>query len=254
LKDQNWSPINCRGKKQVLELYTLISKHPSYSNARVAFFIDRDFDSLISNEMRRKVYETPCYSVENFYASLDCFTQILKSEFGITDGVHDGTALQKCQDLFLKTKQLFHDVITELNAWVWIQRNNHKNIGALNLRNIKFDRFVAVGLGSVSKLYSISELKEIFPDAPQVDESLLASKITEFQTADRAKLFRGKYEVEFLRMVLIKLVDDYRSQTPVYFPQRGTVRLTLSRENLISELSQYADTPDCLRNYLLSLN
>jgi hypothetical protein len=254
LPGRSWSPINCRGKEQVLELYGLISKHADYSKARTAFFVDRDFDPPLLPDIRARVYETPCYSVENFYSSMNCFSQVLKSEFGITDGVHDGTVLKKCCDLYQTTQQLFHDAITELNAWLWIQRNHHKNVGSLNLRNVKFDRFVAVGLGAVTKLYSIFELKDVFPEAPIVDEALLASKIAEFQTADRGKSFRGKYEVEFLRLVLGKLAEDYRNLTPNYFPFRGTVRLTLSRENLISELSQYADTPNCLRDYLLSLN
>jgi hypothetical protein len=255
LPGQPWSPINCRGKDQVLELFALISQHIEYSKARTAFFVDRDFDPPLPSEMRKRVYETPCYSVENFYTTTDCFSQVLKSEFGVTDGIHDGDALQNCCDLFQTTQQLFHDAITELNAWIWIQRNNNRNVvGALNLRSVRFDRFAAVGLGAVTKLYTIVELAEIFPQAPPVDGAILSSKVAEFQVSNREQIFRGKYEIEFLRLVLIKLMEDYRNETPRHFPRRGTVKCSLSRENLISELSQYADTPDCLRKYLLSLN
>lgn len=255
LPKRAWSPINCRGKEQVLELYALLSNHIEYSKAPTAYFVDRDFDPPLPEQVRARVYETPCYSVENFYTSLSCFERIIKSEFGITDGVSEINPLQQCRSLYLSTQALFHDAVTELNSWIWIQRNENKGVpGSLNLRGVKFDRFVAVGLGAVTKLYTEQELAEIFPQAPLVANARLAAKVSDFRAQDRGKLFRGKYEAEFLRLFLSKLMEDFRSQTPKHFPQRGTVKCNLSRENIISELSQYADTPDCLREYLLKLN
>jgi hypothetical protein len=238
-----------------MALYGLISQHSEYSDARTAFFVDRDFDPPLPPRVRERVYETPCYSVENFYTTLNCFSQVLQSEFGITDGIHDGTALQNCCNLFQTTQRLFHEAVTELNTWIWLQRNDNKHApGALNLRGVRLDRFVAVGLGAVTKLYTLAELAEIFPQAPPIDGVVLAEKASEFQNADRRQLFRGKYEIECFRLILIKLMEDFRNATPRFFQHRGTVRCGLSRENLISELSQYADTPECLREYLLSLN
>jgi len=255
LPNHSWSPINCRGKRQVLELYALISNHADYAKARTSFFVDRDFDPPLPSEVRKRVYETPCYSIENLYTTVDCFRRVLQSEFGITDGVHDGTALEKCCELFQKTHQSFHEAITELNAWIWLQRNNNINTAsALNLRGVKLDRFVGVSLGAITKRYTVAELKDVFPQAPAVDENTLVSKIVEFQSSDRRRLFRGKYEIEFLRLMLTKLMEDFRSAEPRFFPRQGKVKCTLSRENIISELSQYADTPECLREYLLSLN
>ncbi len=255
LKNRSWSFINCRGKAQVLGLYELILNHKDYSSARVAFFVDRDYDAPLAPATRNRLYETPCYSVENFFTSLGCFRQILKSEFGITEGGFPSETLDRCSELFRETQRMFHDAMTELNAWIYIQRNSNKaGPSILNLRNVKFDRFVAVGLGAVNKLYTLQELTELFPVAPPVDEQMLRAKVLEFQNADRQRLFRGKYEAEFLRLFLAKLIDDFSSKAPNFFPKSGKVKCHLSRENLISELSQYADTPDCLREFLLCLN
>lgn len=254
LNNRQWAPINCRGKGQVLELFALVSGHAEYSKCRAGYFVDRDFDPPLSAETRRNVYETPCYSIENFYTSVDCFKRILQSEFGITDGYDDGTVLERCCDLFNLTQKLFHDAITELNAWICLQRNEYKDSDRLNLRGVRLDKFVAIGLGAVNKLYSIPELKEIFPVAPAIDETLLAGKIAEFTQSDRKSLFRGKYEIEFMRIILLRFMDDFRSDAPQFFPRRGNVGYALSRENLVSELSQYADYPNCLKDYLLNLN
>ncbi|MFZ0829228.1 MAG: DUF4435 domain-containing protein [Verrucomicrobiia bacterium] len=120
LPKRNWSPINCRGKEQTLDLYALLSSHPEYSKAPVAFFVDRDFDPPLPYETRKRVYETPCYSIEKFYTTLNCFEQILKSEFGITDGIGENNPLQNCCSLYQATQKLFHDAVTELNAWITV--------------------------------------------------------------------------------------------------------------------------------------
>jgi hypothetical protein len=38
------------------------------------------------------------------------------------------------------------------------------------------------------------------------------------------------------------------------FKEKGNVKLQLTKGNTISELSQYADTPQCLRDFLLRQN
>lgn len=75
LPEVDWEGISCGGKLKVEEVYNVLKIHenPSYQVAKKAFFIDRDFDEPLSEELRKDIYETPCYSIENFYTTEDCF-------------------------------------------------------------------------------------------------------------------------------------------------------------------------------------
>ncbi len=48
----------------------------------------------------------------------------------------------------------------------------------------------------------------------------------------------------------MKLKEDKVSDNPTFFASKGRVMISLSKDNCISELSQYAETPDCLLSFL----
>ncbi|MBS0925997.1 hypothetical protein JK188_16050, partial [Providencia sp. JGM181] len=67
--------------------------------------------------------------------------------------------------------------------------------------------------------------------------------------------FRGKQNLEFFRIFLQKIKEDRCKKTGrCIFKEKGNVRLQLSKLNCISELSQYAETPKCLHEFLSKLN
>ena len=80
---ENYETFDCGGKKVVLAFHNFIKDKREYDKYKKAFFIDRDFDVPISIE-QPPIFETPCYSIENFYVSDSVFAKILKSEFGIS--------------------------------------------------------------------------------------------------------------------------------------------------------------------------
>jgi len=47
---------------------------------RFLYFIDRDFDPELKPELADILFETPCYSVENFYVTVTAFKKIVKGE------------------------------------------------------------------------------------------------------------------------------------------------------------------------------
>jgi len=69
----------------------------------------------------------------------------------------------------------------------------------------------------------------------------------------RQKSFRGKFEIEFLFAFLQKLMSEANQGNYPYFTRRVKVVLFLTKRTIISDLSQYADTPNCLYNYIESL-
>src|SRR5690349_8257452 len=78
-----WTPLICMGKKGVLKIYDLIHENEKYRRAKVAFFVDRDFDS--SHPDTLDCYVTPCYSIENLYVTETAFRRLLRQEFGLNE-------------------------------------------------------------------------------------------------------------------------------------------------------------------------
>jgi hypothetical protein len=77
-----------------------------------------------------------------------------------------------------------------------------------------------------------------------------------FENFDKELWFRGKQHIGFFRVFINLLIDDRcKKSDRKVFAEKGNVRLAkLSKDNVISELSQYADTPICLINFLKNID
>ncbi|HZH39259.1 MAG TPA: DUF4435 domain-containing protein, partial [Bacillales bacterium] len=58
----NYHPINCGGRDEVLDVYRLITIHSEYDKYKKAFFVDRDFNEPLPPR-NPPIFETPCYSI-----------------------------------------------------------------------------------------------------------------------------------------------------------------------------------------------
>jgi Protein of unknown function (DUF4435) len=235
--------LSCNGKEGVLGIHRMLSSRKYYANARTAYFVDRDFDQLIDI---KDIYETPCYSLENFYTSIQCFSEILKSEFKLTELDENH---RKCISLYVKLQQEFHDAIELLNAWIACQRDRSTRI---DLSNLTILDFASIELDEISVKYTIDDLVSKFSNALILTNQELDDKKSELLDRTRQKSFRGKFEIEFLEVFLKKLVEKANVGSYPYFDRKVKVVLNLQKRTMISSLSQYADTPECLCLYLES--
>jgi hypothetical protein len=266
LTGMEWEGIDCSGKERVIELCRVLETHSEYRCAKTAFFVDRDFDPPLSPDKRTKIYETPCYSVENFYTSLACFEQILKHGFKIREFVEaDKLIFRKCISLFTQTQKKFHDAIAPLNAWIMLMRKMARESSTpkkTSLNKIKFEQWVKIEVDNVTKQYTIDDINTTFPERDDIAEIEVTTKVNSFSTIDCGKTFRGKYEVEFLSKFLTKLKDDLCASSPKHFDEKRTIHFSLpptpkklkEPSDILSQFSQYADTPQCLRDYLISFS
>lgn len=251
----SWHGINTGGKKNALELFELIANHPLYKNSRYLCFVDKDFEDWWKNPNPDRIYCTPCYSIENFYVSESVFRRILSSEFQITEFNENRDEFSRCIDLYRKCKYEFLNIIAPFNklikAFRVMERDN--KIGfSLNVRNIKIGKLVDVDFNGVTAIYDIKNPLALFKDASDLTvcaDSFLEADSTLVNT-DWESSFRGKQNAEFVRLLISKLKTDKTSENPSFFKTKGPVKLSLSKENFISDLSQYADTPDCLTKFL----
>ena len=255
LKPYSWCGINAGGKKTVLELHEIISKHPNYKTSKFVCFVDKDFEDWIINMDPSRIYITPCYSIENFYISESVFSKVISSEFKITEFNEFCGDFKKIIKLFVSRKSEFKDAISVFNHWVKAHRimeRDGKTTKTLNVNNVKTEDLVFIGIDRIERIYNPEDPCSAFKDAhdlvfcPQsIDEAQSTLPEDEWES-----LYRGKQIIDFMRVFLNKLKEDRSSKNPNVFSSKGKVCLSLSRGNVISEISQYADTPPCLCYFL----
>jgi len=247
--------VDCGGKSQVIQLFELISNHDQYKTARAAYFVDRDFDMPLSADKRHSIYETPCYSVENLYCNTDVVRRILNAELKIDEDGDEDLLYRKCFGMFVKLQKEFHTAIRPVNAYIKAHRHLEAagGVSALNLNNLSLDKLVLIKLDSVVSIYDAKSLPSLFSTTASVSNDDITTADITFSDDDLVNVLRGKYEIEFVRQFFVKLRDESRQGNSEFHSLNGRIRLQLSKTNLISELSQYASTPPCLREYLSAL-
>lgn len=247
----NYHPIKCGGRDKVLEVYRLINNHSEYDKYKKVFFIDRDFNEPLPPH-NPPIFETPCYSIENFYVSVDVFQEILKNELHLSE-VSD-EAFQVCMTLFTERQKEFHQATTLFNAWyaclIEIKNKTGKQTGVKLGDKLPKD-FIDFTLDSVVQKYDIETIKQKFPEALEVSEDILNRKLAEFTKCDQCQVFRGKYEMQFVVTIIELILQDSSNYHKYIKPKiKFTFGEKLSNEQAISIFSVYAETPETLKDYL----
>lgn len=255
--DIDWESIRCGGKQAVLNVYSIFSKHENltYQNTQKTFFVDRDFDDPLTPELRQAIYETPCYAIENFYTTIDCFKNILKIEFKIDEFGNDSVLFEKCLDFFKQTQQAFHTAIVEFNAWVKVARKKKVYIDTSDYDAFKkINKLVRIEVRQAQKVYEMNDL--LAKVKTGCIHAIEISPIKEQLLLKDGCTFRGKQELLFFIKFLIKLKEVLCSQQRCadHFglnkPRKVSYEIPTSNSLFLSALTQHADTPECLKHYL----
>ncbi|WP_214849517.1 DUF4435 domain-containing protein [Exiguobacterium sp. s138] len=241
--------IRCDGKQGVLEAFREIQKHKEYENSSLLFFVDSDFDDSINSDL---IYETPCYSIENLYTSATVFEKILSSEFNINDTEEDyRDALQ----IFINRQNEFHEAITALNAWIFSYKKHMERTGEiikLHLKNLSLkSHLVDIDLDNVNGKYNLRDVESLLGVPNIIPEQDFNSNFENLKCCPhKAKIFRGKFELEFLKILLNKLIEDRNKKNDrKVFRNKGKISLTLN-DNILTSLSIYAESPEDLYEYI----
>lgn len=251
-----WEPVNCGGKKAVLRNHELITKHTVYRNARVAFFVDHDYglDDVPLDSGR--VYCTPCYSVENLYATKDVFERVLKAEFDLPKFPDSEGCFSRNIKSFCVALERFIEVAELLNQWVFVQRRHERDNGLprqLDAAKLRLSQMFIIELDRVEGRYTIFDLEAASGCVTPCDPVELDGLVKAAATPDRHRRMRGKFLAFFVREYFTKLAVAANVEGTAHFSEKRKVSLRPSGTNFLSELSQYADTPECLINFIRSL-
>lgn len=239
---------NCGGKKGVLKALSLVEKNIDESLVAKAFFIDSDYDTTkYSNPF---LYQTSCYSIENFYTSKEAFSKILNREFGINTMERD--YLKCCSD-YTKRQREFHDETIYINSWLSCQRleeeysEDHKIV----LSDFKISKlFSEITIDNIVPKGKINreKIEELFPNSINIEEGEIERKLNYFKNGDMGSLFRGKFEIEFLKKIIDSL--KIKNKAGGYFSKKYTSVHIDPNINTLSTLEDYADTPQSLIDFL----
>ena len=247
----DYCPIRCGGRNKVLAVYELITRHSEYDKYKKAFFINRDFNPPLPLR-NPPILETPYYSIENFYVSVEVFKRILINEFYLSE-ISD-RSFQICEQLLKDRQQEFHQAVTLFNAWYACLIDLKNSAGKqteVNLNEKLPKNFVSFSLQTVKSNYELVDLKQTFPDATEVTAEVLDIKLQEFYDCKCHRVFRGKYELEFmLRFIELILQDASNNQKYLQSKVKLPFGDKMNNEQAISIFSSYAETPDCLKKYL----
>lgn len=241
--------VDAGGKKGVLKFREKIKDNEEFRNCKYMYYVDQDFDPVIEDPA---IYVTPVYSIENLYTTKEAFQRIILNEFGLSraDDEYD-----ICLALFEARQKDFHQAMLLINAWIACQRqlemesDEEGHNVKLNLGNVKITDYVDIRLGYVQQKYTIDTLYEKFQGSHQIPSFMLEDKMSKLQQLEPQKVFRGKFELEFLRLFLEQLSKSARDGTEA-FSQPLQVKLTITKLNILSDLSRFAETPDCLQKYV----
>ncbi|HFK5567413.1 TPA: DUF4435 domain-containing protein [Elizabethkingia anophelis] len=248
----------CGGKDNVLKVHSLIKGSKVYKSCTSFFFIDSDFDS---NNHHNTIYVTPTYSLENLYVTPKTVEKILISEFKFLRNSDD---IIKCISIYNTLIDKFITDIDKLNIWLACQSQirNDQNISTrLNidkyLKDIFSKSIICEDLNNYINIESIStkeKIENIFADAPNITNELYNNKENEFKNIDKLLKYRGKFLLKFLEIFLFRLQSLNYTKYNKIFQNKYSSNLRIEYNTMCSNLTQYAETPDCLRNYLTNYN
>jgi len=238
---------NCGGRKGVFTALKKIEQDNDDESIKCAFFIDSDYDPQKYSNLR--LYQTPCYSIENFYVSKDAFGKMLTREFGIN--CIDADFTKVCNEYCLRLQE-FHEKTMYLNAWLSCQRfyEEKDEKQKVQLSDFKLSVSLSVDIDEVlsKQKFNQEKLLERFPKAKEISEDEIEDKIRFFKAGECEKLFRGKFELEFLKKIIDSLVK--KNTDGGFFSVKYTSVNINPYINTLSALTEYADTPEDLVEFL----
>lgn len=251
--DKQVTHFICYSKINVINFRKFMKKR--YGKLKkIIYFIDKDFDEIIDNKKyntlknKNNLYITPCYSVENIFTDKKVFENILINEYNYPLNSEN---YKELQNKFLILKNEFHEYIKNINFWYATYKYfyNKKDIRhEINFSKFPLGKYIDLDINEnkilVKKIESNSLLEnlkleiESLPD--NFDEEMENIKKL-FSNFDYE--FRGKLELFFLTSFLDKINKNKKYNNFKY-----------ASSNIMSNIVQYTDKPDCLYNFIKKIS
>ncbi|NJB84186.1 DUF4435 domain-containing protein [Wenyingzhuangia aestuarii] len=235
--------FKCKNKSNVLKIYDKI-KHKK-DEYILAFFIDNDFDDKVANS---DIYETPTYSIENFYCHEDCLKKILRNEFYLNDGDSEFISIL---DLYKNELIQYQESIMLFNSWyrslIIKKRTEKLESTGVSLDDKLPSSLFKVNIGGINKTYTLENIKNKYSNAINVTELEVENSNTYLRNHNLTEILRGKYLIHFLINFCEYLTNDSK-ENKIYI--KDNIQFNTNKNIILSHFSNYAYTPTCLESYI----
>jgi len=253
--------IICNGKSNVIENYKTLNWN-FYDKKRVLFFIDKDFDNYINEEILidENIFTTEHYSIENYLVDEVVLKKFISDNCNITNEV---VIKELINDFNIKHID-FTSHLTKISAWmIYCRRNKFKvNFNDISLSDlfridssgkfikIKLDEFENhfdyICAKTKTKHFDLKEIKIVY-------EELISE-------TNKKKFLRGKYELFFMFMfikyiiehVVPKLSNKVKEHNKSNDEKllRPRVTIQVREENIFQILCNKVREPDTLKTFI----
>lgn len=248
----NFHYISCGNKAMLLKAHKLIKRHKEYNKYKLAFFIDRDFDESLRTKFT-EIYETPSYSIENLYCSINAFKEFIKTDLQIGE---DEPLHNTVLHLYKNLQQDFLNASVLFNAWYKLQKRKGVELNVkpdVSLSNSLIPAFIEVSLEGVNQVYDLNSIIEKYPNHLSYTEEELNNTINELNESDLRLDLRGKYVFNFMTNFIRQLIEDGADPNKRIVLTRK-IKYNMDNSTSLSLLTCYADTPSCLKDFISKYN
>lgn len=251
--------FTCNNRKNVLEVMQYIKDD---TTNKELFFIDKDY-RYSHSFIEKNIFQTDCYSVENYYTDKKSFKKFLKDEVGI----NSEKELECLSNQYDYCRTVFHKEMISYNLFAAACRNEKIKV---QLDKIKWKSFITIKIDevifkeklSIEKIFTLyeeylnSELKrgkkysvENFENFNNGKEKIRKFHDANFEFFQQNiyEFMRGKDEFYFLKEYIKILKKENKEQklmktyNTFYFEPCS---------NFLSTYSKYAITSPQLINFL----
>lgn len=227
----------CGGKDNVLSLYKRI-KESTKLKRKILYFIDRDFEKHEDLNYDADIFVTRAYSIENYYITNKAFESFLNLYLKLNKRCmnEDKCDYDNAFSYYVRERDKFIDETLTINAWYSIQKK-YKDVKLNQIKKLPKKR-----------MNNIDELKRIVPNAKDVSLEIIENE-KEYLKKDALMNFRGKYFLEFLHKILMR-IKQYTNESDNLFTKKRKFSLHFKEEDLIKIFSNCSEIDCGLENYL----
>ncbi len=259
--------IVCNGKKNVIDNYKDLD-WSFYDKKRILFFIDKDFDDYIGEEILNdsNIFITDFYSIENYLVDITILEKFIVDNCFIT---HEDV-IKIAKENFKKQHTEYVRQLKMISAWMMYCRKNKFEV---NFNEIKISDLFKIDENGILQKKTLSSYTSKFDYLCKKTSSnhFDLNEIKEYYKAidsesQPQKFIRGKYELHFMFMylkyisehVIIEVANEVKTHNRNCLNKKDKVvkpKLTIqiNEENIFQVLNNKVQTPNKLKDFIKAL-
>lgn len=241
-----YESICCRSKRQVLEFRDSLQRDQTGIKGRIGFLVDRDFDDFSVFSPSEETFMTDRYSIENYLASDECLSELLRSVFPCNGYPKER---REILGVYQKVFSEFCDISKEINFRLFVSvklnimipRGLDDRIS--NWCTIEFDRVTCKGTSPAA----------LVPFATEPTEEQIRELRACFQPLDPHLRYRGKWIYRFFLAWLQLLVDEFATRSTQILSKIDKNSRVRQNEFTMGKFSSKCPIPNGLEEFLRSV-